>query len=227
MRHAAFQYSRRGALCIALLLTGVQAARAQANPPQTVENALQEIASQAAVIFAGSVAEIDAPADGTVTITFAVEEGLRGVSSGDVYRMRVSTWAGGAERYHVGERALFLLHAPSAAGFSSPVGGERGIVPLAGDAVSGSVDLRWVATGVLRAASALSGAQVAAAAVAVSPAAAIMGADTNEAAQPAEAMLRSSNVLGHDMHAIDRDLVTGMLRTWNTAAAKQSAGQAR
>lgn len=56
----------------------------------------------------------------------------------------------GTARYVVGQRALLLLHAPSAAGFSSPVGGADGVVSVQGEAVGGTTDLRWVAARALR-----------------------------------------------------------------------------
>jgi hypothetical protein len=66
----------------------------------------------------------------------------------------------------VGQRFLILLHAPSAAGLSSPVGGMDGAIPIRGSVLAGlqagrlagnaapadgrTVDLRWVATRVVR-----------------------------------------------------------------------------
>ncbi len=66
-------------------------------------------------------------------------------------------WPGDNQRYHVGQRLLMLLHSPSAAGLSSPVGGMDGAIPIRqggaviapdGDAPTPSqppyVDLRWL-----------------------------------------------------------------------------------
>ena len=65
-------------------------------------------------------------------------------------------WAGDNQRYRVGQRLLMLLHAPSAAGMSSPVGGLDGAIPIrqggaapsqADDTAAAQppyVDLRWL-----------------------------------------------------------------------------------
>ena len=45
----------------------------------------------------------------------------------------------------MGERALVMLHAPSAAGYSSPVAGGDGVVPLYGSVPTGVLDLRLLA----------------------------------------------------------------------------------
>jgi hypothetical protein len=65
-------------------------------------------------------------------------------------------WVADNQRYRVGQRLLMLLHAPGAAGMSSPVGGLDGAIPIRqGGAVSQLtdsstapqrpfVDLRWL-----------------------------------------------------------------------------------
>jgi hypothetical protein len=65
-------------------------------------------------------------------------------------------WEGDALRYRVGQHLLMLLHAPSAAGMSSPVGGLDGAIPIrqGGAAIEVNdaatprqppyVDLRWL-----------------------------------------------------------------------------------
>ena len=127
--------------------------------PQTVEAALHLMADQAAIIFVGTVAEVIRPAaaNGVVEIRFTVEQAIRGCSAG-LYTVREwdGLWNPNASRYHVGQRLLLFLHAPGAAGLSSPVGGLDGAIPIrasgtgvsAGNATTASADsvadLRWV-----------------------------------------------------------------------------------
>ena len=145
------------------------------------QQALHEMSALASVIFVGRVTAVrhvpgSGGASGVVEIDFAVDEAIRGVSGGS-YTLRewAGLWAGGVERFRVGQRLLMLLHAPGAAGLSSPVGGMDGAIPIAGaPAVEASVaaarvsapvsapgasatenlsvDLRWIATRVARAA---------------------------------------------------------------------------
>ena len=196
-------------------------------PTTNVAAALQQLAGQAAVIFTGSVATVKADASGAAQVEFTVERGVRGVSSGSRYSVNVSAWAGGAERYYAGERALFLLTAPSVSGYSAPVMGERGVVPLSGDTLVGNLDLRWIASDVQR------GMQVAAQSVITSPqrpaaasaAAEVPGAATPETLQQDTTPATAPNALP-DVRAIDRDLVLDLLRS-SGAGAAHDAEQAR
>ncbi|GAA3748599.1 hypothetical protein [Terriglobus aquaticus] len=184
-----------------------------ASPSTNVASALQQVAAQAGVIFTGSVAEVQPDSSGGARVTFQVERGIRGIAAGSAYTMRVSPWAGGLDRFYAGERALFMLTAPAASGFSAPVMGERGIVPLSGDQLVGNLDLRWIAADVQRGSANIvsSAPQVRSATVSASAApersAASADATTNSLALP-------------DVHAIDRDLVLDLLRS-------AGAGQAR
>jgi hypothetical protein len=140
------------------------------------EDALHAMSRMAAVIFAGQVIAIRRHeavngGSGVVEIDFAVDDAIRGVSAGP-YTLREwgGLWVGGYEPFRVGERFLMLLHAPGAAGLSSPVGGSDGAIPLRGEGgplAAGSVkaastatsaapdgrvvDLSWVATRATRA----------------------------------------------------------------------------
>ncbi len=236
MRHAAQRYSLAFLLFLSSALATAQVSLQQAaklksaqtaedslpTPPQTVESALQRLALQAAIIFTGSVTRVTGKPNGG-EVEFAVEQGLRGVASGSIYRIRVSTWGGGVQRYTAGRRALFLLYAPSAAGFSSPVNGEEGIVPLSGDALVGSMDLRWIATGVARNVTIQSD-RLQEPVVKRQASVAVPFTDaTIQTIQNVDArsQLAISNVTGQDVHAIDRDLIIGMLLTWSVAAAGQ------
>jgi hypothetical protein len=147
-----------------LLLGGVVAARAAWGqgvvPPTstssstgTVVDVLHDFSDQAAVIFAGQVLAIQQPRPGVVEVQFRVDQAIRGCSKGMPYVLRewAGLWAGGNQRYRVGQRLLMMLRAPGAAGMSSPVGGMDGAIPIRqGTAVGESVaqppyvDLRWL-----------------------------------------------------------------------------------
>jgi hypothetical protein len=145
--------------------------------------ALHDLARLAGVIFAGEVVAVHRRealngATGVVEVAFAVDDAIRGVS-GSTYILRewAGLWATGDEPFRVGQRYLMLLHTPGAAGFSSPVGGMDGAIPIRGDSeglapptatrVAGvtvgastgedlrsldlqTVDLRWIATRVVQ-----------------------------------------------------------------------------
>jgi hypothetical protein len=83
-------------------------------------------------IFAGTVKSVERAAPkadslATVQITFHVDQGLRGVRTGQSLAIR--EWAGlwqSGERYRPGERVLLFLYPPSKLGLTSPVQGARG-----------------------------------------------------------------------------------------------------
>jgi hypothetical protein len=167
------------ACALAVLLTAkggraqMAAEAAPGTTPGTTEDALRAMAQRAAVIFAGQVVAVRRlngmdGATGIVEIEFAVDDAVRGIS-GSTYTLRewAGLWAGGDQPLRAGQRFLMLLHAPSAAGLSSPVGGMDGTIPIRGGRplarVAGiatavdrrtmdlrAVDLRWVATRVVR-----------------------------------------------------------------------------
>ena len=151
------------ALSIAALLMAplAQGQVAPAEPvvqPQTVVDILHQFSDQADVIFAGQVLAIRRPNDGVVEVEFRVDQAIRGCTAGTPYVLRewAGLWAGDSQRYRVGQRLLMLLHAPSAAGMSSPIGGLDGAIPirLGGAAMAPGddptppqppyVDLRWL-----------------------------------------------------------------------------------
>jgi len=149
-----------------------------ASPPQTVEDALHEMSDAAGVIFAGQVMRVHPVAGpggtgGVVEVTFQVDQAVKDCAAGGTYVLRewAGLWSGGDARYRVGQRLLMLLRTPSAAGMSSPVGGMDGAIPITGvvtaiatnqtevgatsvapnaPAAAAMVDLRWVATRMLR-----------------------------------------------------------------------------
>lgn len=144
-------------LRIALLtLLATTPAHPQANtPPTTVEEALHQLADQAAIVFLGEVTAVRLPTPqhpATVQIDFRVDTPIRGLTT-STYTL--SEWTGlwpsptDAPRYRTGARLLMLLHAPNALGLSSPVGGlMAGAIPIraTNDTQLPVADLRWLAT---------------------------------------------------------------------------------
>jgi hypothetical protein len=104
---------------------------------------------------------------GVVEVEFRVDQAICGCSAGAPYILRewAGLWAADNQRYRVGQRLLMLLHAPSAAGMSSPVGGLDGAIPIRQDGTAMTpedvgtprqppfVDLRWLGARVPRAVS--------------------------------------------------------------------------
>jgi len=136
--------------------------------PQTVVDILHQLSDKADVIFAGQVLAIRRPNDGAVEVEFRVDQAIRGCTAGTPYVLRewAGLWAGDNQRYRVGQRLLMLLHAPSAAGMSSPLGGLDGAIPIrqGGAAIASEddvatpsqppyVDLRWLGAKLQRAVS--------------------------------------------------------------------------
>jgi len=197
---------------------GIIAPREPAAPetvPPQIAQVLTGMAAQASVIFTGQVRSIAREdAHGYVDVSFTVQQALRGTSA-NIYVLRewAGLWIGQPERYRVGERVLLLLRSRSRSGFSSPVGGPDGAIPILrnsqpplldetgqvpadpgnssqGGADPGSwrVDLRWLATRVERARS-VSSAQ----ALFALPTGSAAGSKQVEAALPAVlAALRSA-----------------------------------
>jgi hypothetical protein len=138
--------------------SGVSGEGVPVSPAPTVIDVLHEFSDKADVIFAGQVVAIRRPNPGVVEVEFRVDQAIRGCAVGTPYVMRewAGLWAGGTQRYRVGQRLLMLLHAPSAAGMSSPVGGLDGAIPIrqggpglpvSADEASSQppyVDLRWL-----------------------------------------------------------------------------------
>jgi hypothetical protein len=152
------------ALAIAALLMdslahGQVAPAASPTQQQTVVDVLHQLSDKADVVFAGQVVAIRRPNDTSwVEVEFRVDQAIRGCSVGTPYVLRewAGLWTAGNQRYRVGQRLLMLLHAPSASGMSSPVGGLDGAMPIrqggmAAQAMDSStapqlpfVDLRWL-----------------------------------------------------------------------------------
>lgn len=93
----------------------------------------QPLLRPAGYVFAGRVSAIEylhpkaANELATVRITFRVEQGVRGTTSGSTLIIR--EWAGlwnAGERYRVGERLFLFLYPPSRLGLTSIVGRGMG-----------------------------------------------------------------------------------------------------
>ena len=133
-------------LCIALLAVGCAgAARAQIpqlrGPDSSVGAALRSLASRAGVVFVGRVTAI-VPQGGVVEVSFAVEQQVLGMV-GETYSLRewAGLWAAGQQRYRVGQRAMFFLHAPGVAGrgrrMEDEPSGAQAVAVAGGDASGG------------------------------------------------------------------------------------------
>ena len=121
-----------GVLLMAPLAHGQVAPAGPVAQPQTVVDILHDLSDKADVIFAGQVLAIRRPNNGVVEVEFRVDQAIRGCTAGTPYILREwdGLWAGDSQRYRVGQRLLMLLHATSAAGMSSPVGGLDGAIPI-------------------------------------------------------------------------------------------------
>jgi hypothetical protein len=163
----------RASVIAALLMC--QLALSQVAPtaqPESVIDVLHQLSDKADVIFAGQVVAVRHPKEaGWVEVEFRVDQAIRGCSVGTPYVLRewAGLWAGNSQRYRVGQRLLMLLHAPGAAGMSSPVGGLDGAIPIRQGGGSATptdiatpaqppfVDLRWLGARLPRAVSYQSG----------------------------------------------------------------------
>jgi hypothetical protein len=98
---------------------------------------LPQITSIAGIIFSGHVTFVGRAGSrlsstsgqntASTTITFQVEEALRGTTTGQ--NLTIHEWAGlwnTKERYRVGERVMLFLYPPSRLGLTSPVAGPMG-----------------------------------------------------------------------------------------------------
>ena len=135
--------NHRSGLCFFFLYVLSQPSIAQ-NFGSTVS--LHQMTRDSGYIFAGKVTGIERVAASpaadvsTVRITFQVEQGIRGVRTGQtlVIREWVGLWEQG-ERYRLGERVLLFLYRPSQLGLTSPVAGPLGRFTVD---KSGKIDLK-------------------------------------------------------------------------------------
>ncbi len=93
---------------------------------------LHPLTRSSGYIFAGTVKSVErsvlkGKGVATVLINFHVDQGMRGVRTGQMLTIR--EWAGlwqSGERYRPGERVLLFLYPPSKLGLTSPVSGPNG-----------------------------------------------------------------------------------------------------
>ncbi|MFZ1010816.1 MAG: hypothetical protein WAN65_28510 [Candidatus Sulfotelmatobacter sp.] len=99
-------------------------------PPGT---GLKQMVQAAGIIFSGRVTSVgrSGPVSGqaptATTITFQVEQAMRGTTTGQT--LTIHEWAGlwnSGEHYHIGEHVLLFLYPPSKFGLTSPVSGSIG-----------------------------------------------------------------------------------------------------
>jgi hypothetical protein len=99
-------------------------------PPIPGSFGFPQIAQIAGMIFSGQVTAVghgSSPGPLSTTVTFQVEQAIRGVSPGQTLTIR--EWAGlwtSGERYRVGEHVFLFLYPPSKLGLTSPVAGNLG-----------------------------------------------------------------------------------------------------
>lgn len=225
---------------LAVVLAGVAAAiwlSGVGALAQTVETPLHEMADAAGVIFVGQVLQVRhvdgaGIASGVVEVQFRVDRAVLGCAAGGTYVLRewAGLWTGGEERYRVGQRLLMLLHTPSAAGMSSPVGGLDGAIPIRGveselAGASASVggraarpvviaDLRWVGTRMVRPVSYVAGASRGPLVSGLQSQAQPIGAVV--ATAPVATSAASASVASPGASV---DAVVGMLSSWEGARA--------
>ncbi len=104
------------------------------------------------MIFVGQITSIQRRAS-VVEVAFRVEQSVNG-APGQKYVMRewAGLWPPGQARYAVGQRVLAFVHGGSAAGFSSPVHGPEGLIPVVVQGANAPelLDIRRVAASVVR-----------------------------------------------------------------------------
>jgi hypothetical protein len=166
-------FVRRNAAALLLMAPMAWGQAGSSAESPTVTDVLHQMSDRADVVFMGQVLAVHfaagaSPASGIVEIQFRVDQAIRGCKTGEPYVLREwgGLWAGGTGRYRVGQRLLMFLHAPSAGGFSSPVDGLDGAIPIRQSAMGAPqgenatasptlpfVDLRWLGARLPRAVS--------------------------------------------------------------------------
>ena len=124
---------RSGNLILLIWLGLPLAASEPTKPPNLqIPPPRPQLTQKAGYIFSGTVKAIDRLTPKTngvavMQITFHVDQGMRGVRTGQTLVIR--EWSGlwrGESRYRVGERVMLFLYPPSKLGLTSPVGGASG-----------------------------------------------------------------------------------------------------
>jgi hypothetical protein len=125
---------------LVILLILLPQSHSQQPLPQTVEDALHNLSDAAGIVFLGEVIAIrplpgSNGASGVVEIDFRIDQAIRNCTSNSTYTLRewAGLWAGGDQRYRIGQRLLIFLHTP---GFVSTTTASAPLL----------ADLRWVGT---------------------------------------------------------------------------------
>jgi hypothetical protein len=101
--------------------------------PVPLPPGMKEMVQASGIIFSGRVTfigrsgPVSGQAPAATTITFQVEQAMRGTTTGQSLTIR--EWAGlwnSGERYRIGEHVLLFLYPPSKFGLTSPVSGPIG-----------------------------------------------------------------------------------------------------
>jgi hypothetical protein len=115
---------------VSLPVAAVQPERFQTTDPRPHHP--PPLTQSSGYIFAGTVRSVQrtAPKENrvaTVQISFHVDQGIRGVRTGQTLAIRewIGLWEA-SERYRPGERVLLFLYPPSKLGLTSPVRGPMG-----------------------------------------------------------------------------------------------------
>ena len=127
-------FVRRSLSAVAVLLSLLSAHSQRLSPvAEPVVPNLNRLVRSSGYIFAGTVIGVQGVPPqfrgevATVRVTFRVEQGFRGVRTGQT--LVIHEWAGlrdWGERYHPGEHVLLFLYRPSRLGLTSSVGGPMG-----------------------------------------------------------------------------------------------------
>lgn len=122
-------------LLLLLFLSLSAGAWPQQSPSAGSSLSLEQIASRAGLIFSGTVQAIEPDGDSVTSVTFKVEEGIRGARPDETVTIR--EWAGPLRagtpgRYRVGEKVLVFFHSAAPNGLTSPVGGSAGVIRFGG-----------------------------------------------------------------------------------------------
>lgn len=140
-------------LVMGLRLLLLPAAQAQVPTPDTTLGvALRNLASRAGVAFVGQVTQIERTGD-VVLVHFRVDQNLLGDAPNPyILREWAGLWPHGEQRYYPGQRAMVFLHTPASSGFSSPVDGAEGMVPVIPQGAENTplLDVRRLDTRLLR-----------------------------------------------------------------------------
>ncbi len=123
----------------ALLMLSAMPLCSQSLPLRSADRWMEKLARPAGIIFSGAVVRVEREQNesgkpASVRIEFRVEEAVRGCYAGET--IEVAEWAelwARHDRYRVGQQVLLFLYPRNAAGLTSPVAGDLGVLTLGSD----------------------------------------------------------------------------------------------